>query len=304
MATAMSSSAGRASPASRSRVSSPAAAPGDRRRPLRDRRRQTSACGEPDRWLEPLDLKGIDPADLLELVIHTPKRTLASRCPSRSRRSITDAVRSARRPGDVRVRHRQGRRPQRGHTIHTDRGDIRAPLIVDALGWRRVLGPGDQRSSRRRPGCRAGWRCTLKARGEDLEMWLDRSYVRAGYGWSLAGDEVRVGVGSFDPRFHVKERPCSWPRSSTATRPLPGQLEPPPYPPGHPGRGSSPATPQGTASRRPPRASAQRSTSASRCGGAREVIAGRQTRRRRWRGTAPSAPRIAGSSSGCCGSSD
>ena len=31
-------------------------------------------------------------------------------------------------------------------------------------------------------------------------------YVPAGYGWSFpAGDEVRIGVGSFDPRFHVKE---------------------------------------------------------------------------------------------------
>jgi menaquinone-9 beta-reductase len=30
--------------------------------------------------------------------------------------------------------------------------------------------------------------------------------VPAGYGWSFpAGDEVRVGVGSFDPRFHVKD---------------------------------------------------------------------------------------------------
>ena len=28
----------------------------------------------------------------------------------------------------------------------------------------------------------------------------------AGYGWSFpADDEVRVGVGSFDPRFHVKQ---------------------------------------------------------------------------------------------------
>ena len=25
------------------------------------------------------------------------------------------------------------------HTVHTDRGDLRAPLVVDALGWRRVL---------------------------------------------------------------------------------------------------------------------------------------------------------------------
>ena len=26
-----------------------------------------------------------------------------------------------------------------GSTVHTDRGDVTAPLIVDGLGWRRVL---------------------------------------------------------------------------------------------------------------------------------------------------------------------
>jgi menaquinone-9 beta-reductase len=42
--------------------------------------------------------------------------------------------------------------------------------------------------------------------GKDLEIWIDRRYVPAGYGWSFpARDEVRVGVGSFDPRFHVKD---------------------------------------------------------------------------------------------------
>ena len=29
-----------------------------------------------------------------------------------------------------------------GDTVHTDRGDLTASLIVDALGWRRVLGAG------------------------------------------------------------------------------------------------------------------------------------------------------------------
>jgi menaquinone-9 beta-reductase len=37
-------------------------------------------------------------------------------------------------------------------------------------------------------------------------VWIDRDVIRAGYGWSFpAGDEVRVGVGSFDPRDHVKQ---------------------------------------------------------------------------------------------------
>jgi flavin-dependent dehydrogenase len=44
------------------------------------------------------------------------------------------------------------------------------------------------------------------ATGDELEIWIDRRYVPAGYGWSFpAAGEVRVGVGSFDPRFHVKE---------------------------------------------------------------------------------------------------
>ena len=43
-------------------------------------------------------------------------------------------------------------------------------------------------------------------RSDDLELWIHKGYVRAGYGWSFpAGDEVRIGVGSFDPRDHVKE---------------------------------------------------------------------------------------------------
>jgi menaquinone-9 beta-reductase len=42
--------------------------------------------------------------------------------------------------------------------------------------------------------------------GEDMELWIDRKYVPAGYGWSFpAGEEMRIGVGSFDPRFHVKD---------------------------------------------------------------------------------------------------
>jgi len=39
-----------------------------------------------------------------------------------------------------------------------------------------------------------------------MELWLDAGYVRAGYSWSFpAGEELRVGVGSFWPTHHVKE---------------------------------------------------------------------------------------------------
>jgi digeranylgeranylglycerophospholipid reductase len=91
------------------------------------------------------------------------------------------------------------------HTVHTDRGDIRASHIVDALGWRRILStsqniqPPDALLSR-------GLEVHPNGCGTDMEIWIDRSYVPAGYGWSFpAGNEVRIGVGSFDPRFHVRE---------------------------------------------------------------------------------------------------
>ena len=50
----------------------------------------------------------------------------------------------------------------------------------------------------------------------------------AGYGWSFpADDEVRVGVGSFDPRFHVKEPTVDLAeRLDRDAGPLPGQLDP------------------------------------------------------------------------------
>jgi digeranylgeranylglycerophospholipid reductase len=76
-------------------------------------------------------------------------------------------------------------------------------LIVDALGWRRILGaeqvqPPEARLSR-------GLEVHPGGTGDDLELWIDKRVIRAGYGWSFpACDELRVGVGSFDPHDHVK----------------------------------------------------------------------------------------------------
>jgi flavin-dependent dehydrogenase len=92
-----------------------------------------------------------------------------------------------------------------GHTVHTDRGDLTAPLIVDGLGWRRILGAGENVQPPDALLSR-GLEVHPNGSGDDLEIWIDRGYVPAGYGWSFPADgEVRVGVGSFDPRFHVKE---------------------------------------------------------------------------------------------------
>jgi menaquinone-9 beta-reductase len=88
--------------------------------------------------------------------------------------------------------------------VRTDRGPVSAPLVVDALGWRRILGPNGYQP----PDAPLSRGLEVHPHGSsgELEIWIDRSLVPAGYGWSFpAQDEVRVGVGSFDPRFHVKD---------------------------------------------------------------------------------------------------
>ena len=76
---------------------------------------------------------------------------------------------------------------------------------MDALGWRRVLGAGDNFQPPDAPLSR-GLEVHPGGSGPDLELWIDPRYVHAGYGWSFpARDELRIGVGSFDPRDHVKE---------------------------------------------------------------------------------------------------
>ena len=89
--------------------------------------------------------------------------------------------------------------------MHTDRGDLRAPLIVDALGWRRVLSNASAIQPPDAPMSR-GLEVHPAGTGAELELWIDPRYIRSGYAWSFpARDEIRVGVGSFWPAHHVKE---------------------------------------------------------------------------------------------------
>lgn len=167
--------------------------------------RQTSACGIPTRWLEALDLMGAHRQTFGELVVNTPYGT--SRWPLPWTFSTFDyrelcALLAAQGDADFETAKVDGRS---GRTVHTDRGDLTAPLIVDCLGWRRVLAgdggyqPPDAPLSR-------GLEVHPDGSDDDLAIWIDRSVVPAGYGWSFpARDELRIGVGSFDPRFHVKD---------------------------------------------------------------------------------------------------
>jgi digeranylgeranylglycerophospholipid reductase len=170
--------------------------------------RQTSACAMPTSWMTALDLMGSWRQTFERLVVHTPFRTARWPLPwsfstfdyrelcalmweqASSSELEFDTATVTGREGDV---------------VRTDRGELRSPLIVDALGWRRLLSndtpiqPPEARLSR-------GLEVHPPGSGEDLELWIDAGYIRAGYSWSFpAGEELRVGVGSFWPSHHVKE---------------------------------------------------------------------------------------------------
>jgi flavin-dependent dehydrogenase len=167
--------------------------------------RQTSACGIPTEWLYALDLQESLQQTFGQLVIHTPHFTARFDLPwtfSTFDYRTLCGILADQGSFEFETAKVDGRT---GQTVHTDRGDIRCPLIVDALGWRRVLG-SDERIQPPEAFLSRGLEVHPRGGGDELEVWIDRSYVPAGYGWSFPADnEVRVGIGSFEPRFHVKE---------------------------------------------------------------------------------------------------
>src|SRR3954447_23721020 len=169
--------------------------------------RQTSACAAPTEWLRNLRLGASIRQTCGSLLVHTPGVAEArwelpftfstfdypQLCALLWEQGGDAAFETAKVDG------------RDGLVVQTDRGAVTAPLVVDALGWRRVLGAGanvqppDAALSR-------GLEVHPFGRGTDLELWLDERYISPGYGWSFpARDELRIGVGSFDPRVHVKD---------------------------------------------------------------------------------------------------
>ena len=168
--------------------------------------RATSACAAPTPWLHAMGAERAIRQELPCMGFHTPHGSARFRLPwswsSFDYRELCEALWEQ---ADARfeIAHVRGRM---GRVVHTDRGDLGAPLIVDALGWRRVLGPGPNVQP---PEARISRGLEVHphdARGADLDVWIDRSVVRSGYAWSVpAAGERRIGVGSYEPRDHVKE---------------------------------------------------------------------------------------------------
>src|SRR3954471_14408614 len=167
--------------------------------------RQTSACAAPTEWLLAMGLEGSIRQTFGSLLVHTPRVRAQWPLPwtfsTFDYRTLCGLLfeQGSARFDVAKVDSRTG------STVHTDRGDVSAPLIVDALGWRRVLGLGENVQPPEAALSR-GLEVHPGGSGDDLELWIDRRYVDAGYGWAFpARDELRIGVGSFDPHDPVKQ---------------------------------------------------------------------------------------------------
>ena len=166
--------------------------------------RQTSACAAPTDWLQAMGVAASIRQTFDTLVVHTPHRTARFKLPwtfsTFDYRELCGLL-FEQTDAEFETAKVEGRT---GETVHTDRGDLSAPLIVDALGWKGVL--ADNAYQPPEAPLSRGLEVHPDGGSEELEIWIDRGYVPAGYSWSFpAQDEIRIGVGSFDPRFHVKE---------------------------------------------------------------------------------------------------
>ena len=176
--------------------------------------RQTSACAAPTPWLEAMGVTGAIRQELPYMSFTTPHGSVRYRLPwswtAFDYRTLCTELWSQ--CGDARFATAKvqgrgaGAEGAAGRSVETDRGTIAARVVVDALGWRRVLShdrpqPPDAPLSR---GLEVHPDVPGGPRGDALDVWVQRDLVR--YGWRVpAGTEARIGVGSYDPVQHVKE---------------------------------------------------------------------------------------------------
>lgn len=177
--------------------------------------RATSACAAPTPWLVAMGLQDAIVQELPYMSFTTPHGTVRYRLPwswsAFDYRRLCELLfeQTDARFVTAKVERRE---PHAGgtadHVVHTDRGPIRSPLVVDALGWRRVLSNAEPRIQPPEAFLSRGLEVHPErtvVQGDSLDCWVERGLIRRGYGWRVpAGREVRIGVGSYDPRDHVK----------------------------------------------------------------------------------------------------
>jgi menaquinone-9 beta-reductase len=172
--------------------------------------RATSACAAPTPWLHALGLSDAIRQEIPHMRFTTPYGSVRYRLPwswsAFDYRHLCQLLyaQSDARFETAKVVERLPHDESESVSVLTDRGVLRAPLVVDSLGWRRLL----SRSPNQPPESplSRGLEVHPHGQSEDLDVWIERSLVRRGYGWRVpAAGEARVGVASYAPRDHVRQ---------------------------------------------------------------------------------------------------
>ena len=187
-------------------------------RPLRDRRAPDERVRRADGWLRNLGLvdairqtlrRARHPHPAAHAALAAAVDVLDLRLP----RALRAAARAARGRASSRRPRSSGR--DRRHASTPTAATSRAPLIVDALGWRRMLAPRAQRpAARRAPVARAGG--PPRRRGDDLELWIDPEVRPAPATAGRSRPTTRCASASAPSTRATtsRSRRCGWPTTS------------------------------------------------------------------------------------------
>ena len=172
----------------------------------------TSACAAPLPWLEALGLESSIRQLLPHMTFTTPHGSVRIRLPwSWAAFDYVELCELLWAQSDARFERALVTGRVAGG-VRTDRGVVEARIVVDALGWRRVL--GSRPFTGKGGPLSRGLEVHPSGTGDALDVVIDRSLLRRGYSWRVpARDEVRVGAGSYDPRAVMKR-----PTADTARR--------------------------------------------------------------------------------------
>ncbi|MBI2320722.1 MAG: hypothetical protein HYU88_01130 [Chloroflexi bacterium] len=95
-----------------------------------------------------------------------------------------------------------------GSTVRTSQGSFRGAAVVDATGWRAVLGSRLRPGMVRRERLNFGLETTVAYSGDGLHFWYDpRGLLAMGVTWAFpTGALARIGIGSYDGRTQLGPR--------------------------------------------------------------------------------------------------
>jgi digeranylgeranylglycerophospholipid reductase len=169
--------------------------------------RATSACAAPTPWLHAMGVAGAIRRELPAMTFTTPHGTVRYRLPwswsAFDYRELCELLWAQ--CGGARFERATISGRAIGGAVASDRGPLSAPLVVDAMGWRRVLDDPHYQPPEAPLSRGLEVHPHSQGDGDALDVWVERSLVRRGYGWRVpAGGEARIGVGSYDPRQHVR----------------------------------------------------------------------------------------------------